>query len=226
MSIPFTESHSYPSYSQAGEDRILYYFFERRGSVQKLRYCDVGAANPAGHNNTYLFNTLGGTGVLVEADPMYLPAYQLVRPSDFVENIAVVPKRLSQSNTITFHKMEDRGWSTVSAEHAKIGTSQGKGAGQQITVNCCDINTILKKHFPDGKLDILSLDIEGIDFEVAMEIELDKFRPQSIIIENSHSSREKEDLDRYINEKNYVYFASTHINTIYVSRESLEKFKY
>lgn len=53
------ESHSYPSYSQAGEDRITYYILERIGRLEGLTYMDVGASTPAGHNNTYLFYTLG-----------------------------------------------------------------------------------------------------------------------------------------------------------------------
>jgi FkbM family methyltransferase len=224
--IPFTESHSYPSYSQAGEDRIVFYLFERLGNVHGLRYADIGASTPAGHNNTYLFYTLGGRGLLVEADPVYLPAYQLVRPNDVVESLAIVPNRLRSQNFVTFHRMHDRGWSTVSPEHKITGEQLGKalGGGEEISVSCLTINEVLERYFSISDLDLLSLDIEGVDTEVIRELNFNRFKPKVLIIENSanllieHLNGEARDLP------GYYLFASTYVNSIFVRQDCMKQF--
>ena len=54
-----------PSYSQSGEDVIAKMIFEYL-HVKQPSYLDIGAWLPQAGNNTYLFYSLGGRGVLVE----------------------------------------------------------------------------------------------------------------------------------------------------------------
>lgn len=221
---PLFESHSYPSYSQAGEDRIIYYILERIGRLERLRYVDVGASAPAGHNNTYLFYTLGGSGVLVEADPMYVPAYRELRPRDVVESVAVVPMRLWVNGPVTFRRMSDRGWSSVSEEHVQVAQRLGKGSVecQMITVPSCTINEILYKHFPDGIFDLLSLDVEGLDREILMELDLERFRPRIVVVENPANPMASD--AKVVELPGYKLFASTFVNSIYVARDAYAAF--
>lgn len=219
----YTESHSYPSYSQAGEDRILFYLFEMCGAISGLQYLDLGASTPAGHNNTYLFYTCGGNGVLVEADPSYYPSYSIVRPRDTLEPVAIVPERLRDQKTVTFYRMENRGWSTISPEHAKIGLSIGKSKRlpEEIAVPCKTVNEILYSHFTDRIIDIISIDIEGIDAEVLKDIDFDRFRPKTIVVENNRNPL----LDQTIHTlSGYTKFASTFVNTIIVRNDFLGRF--
>lgn len=214
-----TESHSYPSYSQAGEDRIIHYILERIGRLEDLRYVDVGASTPAGHNNTYLFYTLGGSGVLVEADPMYESAYREIRPRDAIESVAIVPMRLWVNGTATFRRMSDRGWSSVSEEHALVGQRLGKGSAtcEAITVPCRTINEVLYKHFPDGAFDLLSLDVEGLDREILKELDLERFHPKIVVVENANNPLASD--AQPITLPGYEVFASTFVNSIYVARD-------
>jgi FkbM family methyltransferase len=221
----FTESHSYPSYSQAGEDRVIFYLFERMGKVEGLRYADIGAAVPAGHNNTYLFYALGGSGVLAEADPVYLPAYTSVRPKDLVEQVAVVPNRMRDKGTVTFYRMNDRGWSTVLVDRVATARSLGKCGDklESFEVPCVTINELLEKHFSDGNLDLLSIDIEGVDLEVLSELDFSRFIPKVIVVENSCNPLSVGNLSNNIttNIKDYQLFASTYINSIFVNESCL-----
>jgi FkbM family methyltransferase len=218
--MPHIGTEPSPSYAQAGEDRIVYFLFEMLGSVRNLRYADLGAAFPTGHNNTYLFYTLGGSGLLVEADPSYRPAYREARPRDRVEQAAVVPARLTkQGHTVHFHAMQNPGWSTVSEEHVQVGTSLGKGPVRQtLAVPCMTINDLLEKHFPDGRLDILSMDLEGVDQEVLGELDLTRFRPKVIIIERPGAVGT-------LCPTGYQLFASTFVNLILVDSNCLQSIK-
>jgi hypothetical protein len=222
-----TETHSSPSYAQAGEDRIIYFLFEMLGSVGGLRYADLGAAFPTGHNNTYLFYTLGGSGVLVEADPAYGPAYRQVRPRDRVEQAAIVPERLSkQGSTVRFHAMQNPGWSTVSDEHVQVAASLGKGPVRQtLAVPSMTINELLQKHFPDGRLDILSMDLEGVDWEVLGELDLTRVRPKLIVIERGDAAT-MDRLGIHLAEpplcpEGYQLSGATFVNLIFVDSKCL-----
>ncbi len=52
------------SYSQAGEDRILWFLFKSLG-IDRPRYVDVGANLPDVSSNPYLFYRNGSRGVCV-----------------------------------------------------------------------------------------------------------------------------------------------------------------
>lgn len=215
------EGHSYPSYSQCGEDRILYWLFERLGNVHGLRYLDVGASAPVGHNNTYLFYTLGGTGVLVEADPMYRDAYAELRPRDHIETLAVVPTRFSHNDTIDFHRMKDRGWSSISMKHVELGRELGKTSDdvESIRVPCCTINQLMRRHFATGSFDILSLDVEGVDSEILAEADLSTFQPKVVVVENANNPLAANSSPLRL--RNYDLFASTFVNSVYIHRKLL-----
>src|SRR5437016_3628774 len=52
-----------PSYAHSGEDVIVKLFLNAN---DKTTYFDIGACWPIYGNNTYLFYTMGGRGVLIE----------------------------------------------------------------------------------------------------------------------------------------------------------------
>jgi hypothetical protein len=217
-----------PSWSQAGEDRIVFYIFDRAGSANNLTYADLGAASPAGHNNTYLFHTLGGSGVLVEADASYLPAYRQFRPGDRVEQVAVVPARLRAQGYVEFHRMKDPGWSTISAEHAQVGVTLQKGPVLEVArVPCVTINEVLERNFPEGNIDILSIDLEGADTELLGELDLNYFRPKVIIVENPHgyATDMMASGPQYnkLTSGGYALFACTFVNYIFVHSNTLNR---
>ena len=224
--VPFTESHSYPSYAQSGEDRIVYSLLESLGLESGVRYADVGAAAPAGHNNTYLFYTLGGQGVLVEADPKYLPAYAAIRPRDAVESCAVVPKRLGSQQTVTFYAMNNQGWSSIRPENVTTAERTGHGTlRDKFAVPCRTLDEILGQHFPAGGLDLLSLDVEGVDIEILSEFDISRFRPKIIVYEEP-----SEDIRRVgpgpheqrLEAAGYRLYAFTHANRIFVDRNAFQ----
>lgn len=202
------------SFSQSGEDRIMFAFFQMIGSPLGLKYIDVGAAYPAGHNNTFLFYLHGGNGLLVEADPSYAEHYRTVRPRDAAEIVAVVPQRLRGAGSVEFYAMQDRGWSTVSASHVEVARRLNKGdVREKLIVPCVTINELLQKHSGLGDIDLLSIDIEGVDREVLAELDTARFRPKAIVAENDGGRPVHEGI---MQQKGYHTFAFTHINTIYV----------
>ena len=205
-----------PTYSQSGEDRILHALFSYFSDQTALSYYDIGAAFPVGHNNTYLTYTMGGQGVLVEADPAYAHDYSAVRPRDAYVSAAIVPERLRAGGTVTFHILPDRGWSTASDEHLASAAAQGKGSPDRtIVVPCLTINELLESHSVGRALDFISIDIEGFDKEVLAELDTDRFEPKAILAENSGGIPVHRDV---MEAKGYEMYAFTFINSLYIKR--------
>ncbi len=223
-----TETHVYPSYAQAGEDRIIFSLFRELGEESRpIRYLDIGAAAPSGHNNTYLFYTLGGSGVLVEADSEYLPAYNAIRPRDAVENLAIVPKRLYSPSGIEFYAMEDKGRSTILPDDSVLGGEASESKSNiKRTVPCATILDILGKYFENESIDILSIDIEGVDQEIIREIDYNRFRPKTIIYEFSVGAGELSDLlpdIEFYKGIGYEIYAFTRSNVIFADKTVLAR---
>lgn len=207
------------SFSQSGEDRITAYIFERLAIASSdIRYLDIGAATPVDHNNTYLFYRNGGQGVSIEADPKYLEDHRKIRPRDQLGHFAVVPEHLIGSGSIDFHLAVDQGWSSVDLQHVRLAEKLGKGGLREtITVPTITIGNLLSKYFENKTLHLLSIDIEGFDSEVVMEINFEKFRPLVIIIESPN-----QDTTDFLIEKKYKSYASTYINKIFVEHKTFE----
>jgi FkbM family methyltransferase len=211
-------NHAKPSFSQSGEDQIIHFLFRAFRNQIALRYVDIGAAYPVAENNSYLFYTMGGSGLLVEADPDYAPQYASDRPGDRALNLAVVPERLAASGEVAFYAMHDRGWSTVSADHLAVADKLDKGGIREtLRLPCVTINDLLSCYWDDSSIDLLSIDIEGVDLEVLGELDTRRFRPRAIIAENSGGKPVHEATMR---EKGYSIYAYTHVNTIYIDPES------
>lgn len=151
---------------------------------------DFVAFTPAGHNNTYLFYTLGGAGVLVEADPIYLSHYRKIRPRDLVDSVPGVPPRLQKNRTITYQRMADKGWSTASPGHAALACTLGNinGKVKFIMVPFFTNNELPCPQFNDGNFDTLSLDVKGLDRETPKGLDISLFYQKIMVFEDACNS--------------------------------------
>ncbi len=210
-----------PCYAHCGEDRIVAYLLRIAGAPQAIRYLDIGAAIPDGDSNTFLFYRDGGSGVLVEADPAYLPAYAARRPRDAVEAVAVVPAaRRPPGGTVEVLLAENPGWTSVLPERIEEAARRGKGGlRERITVPAATIGEILDRHFAGQELHLLSLDVEGIDEEVVREIDFARHRPWVIVIETMGAPGP----ESFLAGHGYALYADTHVNRIFVRRDVLER---
>jgi FkbM family methyltransferase len=212
------------SWSQCGEDRIIVFLLQAIGAPEAIRYLDIGAADPSGHSNTYLFYRRGGSGLLVEADPSYGPAYAAQRPRDLVEHAAVVPAaEMPQDGQIAFHLAGDRGWNSIYAEHVAEAERLGKGSPRQVvSVPATTIGAILDRHFAHDALHLLSIDIEGVDNVAIREIDFTRHQPWVLVVETMGNA----DLDAFLGGHGYALYGSTHVNRIYVRRDLLDRARF
>jgi FkbM family methyltransferase len=92
---------------------------------------------------------------------------------------------------------------------------------QKIKVNLRRLDTILKTHAPDiHRIDIISVDVEGWELEVLSGLDILRYRPRVMIIENLFNS---EEYRSYMKGIGYSLWRCVRPNDIYV-RDKLTGF--
>ena len=229
-SIYMTEGYVLPkgysmiSFAQEGEDIILLNLFKRL-NMNAISYCDIGANEPYRFSNTYLLenNLFIKKGVLIEANPALVSSLKKERKRALCINRGIVVGG-SQEN-LPFYCFESMTLSTFSYETAMDYQKKGYKLKEVLQVKCEGINDILFKYF-HNELDLLSIDIEGMDGDVIRDINLTQCKPKVICVETSGfcmgKDEDGEQLIDYLVKNGYMVYADTFLNTIFVLKEVLD----
>jgi FkbM family methyltransferase len=202
------------STSQSGEDIIVNYIFKNRG-ISAPTYLDIGAHDPILFSNTALFYAMGSRGINVEPNPKAHAVFNAMRPRDINLACAVSEK---EGEAILYIPLEGE---TLASINIEPDTNVG---AQEVVVPTITLSTILEK-YANGKFpDFLSLDVEGVDFQILQQITFERTKPKVICIETiSYSTTGMGEKDIRISElllsKGYMIYADTNINTIFVDKD-------
>jgi FkbM family methyltransferase len=206
------------SYAQCGEDLIIEYLFTVLGIKQPF-YLDLGAHHPTYLSNTYFFYEKGFTGVCVDADPSLIAAFENIRPRDKILNLGVGV----EESLLDFYLMSTKTLNTFSKAEAERYVSYGNQQIEKIIK--VEINTIdsIIKNYCKKIPNLISLDVEGLDFIILKSLNFDRFRPEVFCIETLNYTEDKTErklteIIDLMNEKGYMVYADTYINTIFVDK--------
>jgi FkbM family methyltransferase len=207
------------SYSQCGEDMIIAFIF----SVLKKdlpTYIDIGAHHPYRLSNTAHFYQKGCHGINIEPDPVLFRQFKISRSRDINLNIGI---RCFEGEAC-FYIMSSSVMNTFSRDVAEQ-LVQEHGfklkKTQHIYVNT--ISNVITNYAGGVFPDFLSLDVEGLDMEILESIDYSTSYPLVICVESISFSRrgngEKNlKIVQFLENKGYMVFADTHVNTIFVHR--------
>ena len=221
--------HNKKTYSQSGEDAIISYVLNFIGiDLKKVRYLDLGANHAKEMSNSYAYYENGASGVLVEANPELIDELKEIRPRDVIINKAIA---FGNEKNINFYVMSGDGLSTLSYKSAQeaMKVNPDIHVKQIYHVETIRVNEILEKYFKQG-IDILSIDLEGIEEEILKQIDFKKFRPIIIVLENIEYrpylvlGERCDKAGKILRDENYIEYAFTGINSIYVDKIAVEKF--
>jgi FkbM family methyltransferase len=183
----------------------------------KVSYLDIGAHHPTYLSNTYLFYLTGGRGVCVEPDPSLFEEFTRKRPKDVNLNCGVG----AFPGEAEFFVMSSSTLNTFSRVEAERYQSYGKQRIEKtIRVALEPVNAILEKHF-DTCPNLVSLDVEGMDYLILQNFNFEKFRPEVFCLETlsyteDKSERKLTEIINLMHERGYLTYADTYINTIFV----------
>lgn len=206
------------SWAQCGEDLILRHLLSVLG-IQKVVYLDVGAHHPSYLSNTFLFYNEGGHGVCVEPDPVLYAEFLAQRPRDVNLNCGVG----LQNGVADFFVMSTPTLNTFSQAEAERYQSYGsQRIVKTMQVELQTIDTILSRNFGQCP-NLISLDVEGMDYLILQTFDFSKYRPQVFCLETLSYSEDKNErklteIIELMQANGYQVYADTYINTIFVDR--------
>ncbi len=209
------------TYAQAGEDAIAHYFFITHG-IDSPTYLDIGTNKPIYGNNTFLFYKRGNKGVCIEADPVLYKDIVLVRKRDVCINAAVT---FDDKTVANFYIFDERAYNTLSKEEAESRQDNANVKIKEIiSVPLININQVIETYFNGTAPDFITIDVEGVDFEILKSFNFNKYRPSLFCVETISFSEDNTEsklhhINEYMLSKGYVVYADTHINTLFVDKK-------
>lgn len=212
-----------PSFSQAGEDQVARYLFEKL-NIARPTYLDIGANHPVLGNNTYYFYLRGSKGVCIEPDPEYHALISKNRGRDVVLQAGIGSEAATEALLYVFPHPYS-GWNTFSEEEA-ISRRKESGVAfvKTLKIPLLTINSVIEKHF-DPHPNFISIDVEGMDLAILRSLDFFRFKPEVICAETiTFSTRNEEtkldDIADFLRGKGYFVFGDTRINTIFCREDA------
>lgn len=195
-------SPSKKSYSQAGEDEIIEKLLEDFDPNEAM-YLDIGANHPTRLSNTYGLYRKGLRGISVEPNTKLLAMHKRMRPRD--EQIAVACGKAPA----VLHFQH-------AASHVLSGFAEGamktKDFRRSELMPILTVDLIMQA-YPDKEIALLSIDVEGFDFEVIQGAVESLKRTKVVCIEGKESD---ERLMAFFSEHGFRPHANTPHNLIFI----------
>jgi FkbM family methyltransferase len=213
------------SYSQCGEDLIIDFIFTTL-KIESPTYLDLGAHHPYYLSNTAFFYLKNSFGVSVEPDPDLFKLIKNERPNEISLNVGV---GIEGSEVADFYIMNIPTLNTFSKSEAeRYASYPGKSIKEVIMLPLLTVNQIIQSNFKGKAPNFVSLDVEGMDFEIVNSFEFDKYRPEVFCIETltyteDNTESKLNNIIEYMLNKDYFLYADTYINSIFVDKKKWSK---
>lgn len=182
-------------------------------------FLDVGAFEPIRISNSYHFEKNGWDVFCFEANTDGIPLLQKHRKNVFNYAIYDEDKELVEFNIVT-----SNGWTAgfsaveLSQEIANIFHCEKKEI-KKITVPQKTLNTILSQEIPSiPQIDILKIDVEGGELKVLNGIDLLKYKPKIILLENITNNMQIPD---YLEKYGYVLDKHISYNQFFIWKDNV-----
>ena len=204
------------TYSQYAEDIILENLFKLL-NIKKGFYVDVGAFHPIYASNTHKLYKKGWRGINIEGDKDKMFLFNLFRRKDTNINVLVN----NQDNvTVEFYKPKgSRSYGSMSS----IIRRDGYESKNQF--KSYRLSTILKP-YNIKHIDLLSIDLEGIDEKIILDFDFEEYKPDIMIVESYKIDIDliiESDVYKLLKSKEYFLFSWASPSLIFLSRKIHDK---
>lgn len=201
------------SYSQSGEDMILDTIF---CNTKKGFYVDIGANNPFNNSNTHYFYKKGWRGVNIDALPGSMKCFNKHRRHDVNIEAAIS----DDETELIYYMYSSSFYNTFSARvNEKLKTiTQLIGEKRIKTIKLSEVFDSL-----DIKnIDFMSVDVEGMDFNVLQSNNWNKYRPKVVITEYFSKDIDllsKDDVYHFLIDAGYRFLCNSPTNAFYIEND-------
>ena len=178
------------SYAQTGEDLQIAFLLGRRHDVT---YIDVGCFRPVQQSSTYYFYERGGWGLCIDPNPEFGEAFAHKRPRDLFLCNAIGRKR----SRTTYFEHDNPVFNTLSRRRADEVARQERPGRARTGAREVEVlplaEAVLHEGFVErcgGQVDVLSIDVEGLEEDVVRGHDFALLRPRLVVCEHRRRSRE------------------------------------
>lgn len=194
--------------SEFGEDMLLAALFagQRQGF-----FIEAGASDGRTFAVTHALESLGWTGLLVEALPEAARRAAAARPGSRVVHAALG----ASAGETTMRVYEGGGWDLASYRrdvHAAL-PRQAVQPSRDVVVPMQTLGALLEPH--RGVIDVLVLDVEGGELDALRGLDLERRRPRVIVLED-HDTRGAGPATRHAVERGYNLVAAHAYNAVLI----------
>ena len=205
------------SYSQEGEDLVLTRIL---GEKTEGFYIDVGAHHPKRFSNTFLFYKKGWRGVNIEARPGSKKLFDKFRPHDINVEVPIS----SEDKILKYYMFNEPALNGFSEEMSK----SRNGLREYKIIKEIDLHTKSLKEVLDSNLsenqhiDFMTIDVEGLDYDVLVSNDWAKYKPAIILIEDSEfdlHNMGKSKVYNYLIDKDYTLISKT-FNSLFFAKNN------
>ncbi len=209
--------------SQFGEDAFLLDLFQGQRTGF---FIEVGAYDGLSFSVSSVFEDLGWTGLLVEANPERAAQCKANRPKSTVLHAAL--GAINGPTSITFNIAIDRskpgetfGGDMLShvagaAEHgSRTGTASRRFRSVQVPMT--PVSSALAFHA--GPIDFASIDVEGGEWNLLQGFDFSKHKPRVMLVEQGHAASlddEARRIQQFLASAGYEYLGSFAGSGVYV----------
>jgi len=180
---------------------------------------EIGAADGSYLSNTSDLENLGWDVLCIEPNPDYYATLKERRKITL--NVACAAKSKNYQDLLVYRRKGRTDGDPISALGGLTPAFVEKfcpevGAPETIKVNVRTLDWCLEEvKFP--RLDVLSLDVDGIEMEILKGFDLDRWQLKAAAVENAFKGQP---LRRYFLSRGFELVAETHVNDIWVRMES------
>ena len=210
------------SYSQFNDDIFIKKFFKNKAVGT---YVDIGCHHPFKLNNTYLLYKMGWNGLNIDLMRINIDLFNIWRPKDKNICSAISNKNKTASVYIPNNNILS---TEISIQKNYANTIKGhhKNPFVQKKIKVSTFENIIKKSKINlEKFDFLKIDIEGEDYKVLKNINLKKYNPTLICIENGIENKgNKNKISKYLKSIKYKLIFKSLINLFYQKLDNKKKF--
>ena len=190
-------------FGEFGEDILINRFFRKKNNGF---YVDIGCYHPTKGSLTYYLYKKGWRGLNVDLSKISIDLFKLARPKDYNIHAAVTD---FDGETHFF----ENGMINQQNTLENCGTNLKK-----IKIIAFKLQTLLDK-LNINHIDFLNIDVEGSDYKVVSNLNLNKIRPKMICIEeNKYDIKDiiNDAIQSFMNSNDYFLFSRIGVSSIYI----------
>ncbi|MFD1951722.1 FkbM family methyltransferase [Sphingomonas arantia] len=174
-----TLSYADMSQAQIFQDVFALFF---NGTKRGGYFVEVGAGDGKLISNTYLLEkTFGWSGLVVEASPAFLPALQRHRDCRIATDCVLGVS----GRQVTFRCTAEPEFSAISDSSDDLHQPRRAEDYTEIHLTTISLNDLLQREGCPTTIDYLSLDIEGVEFEVLQTFDFTRTRINCLTVEHN-----------------------------------------